>query len=174
MDKLQKIGSWFWYNKERMVLIIMVAVLAFRVYGIVYPPESEVWPRIPVPQTTLPETDEEKQALGLPSSPPPPPTGGLPGTYTSIYERNPFWYYSGQAEKKDDPGVTPEDLNIALIDIQDVSGNPRARLRTIRTTKWYSEGEQFEEFELVEIDMETQSVVIYSERYARPFTLKKQ
>ena len=174
MDKLRKIGSWFWYNKERMVLAVMVIVLAYRVYGIVYPPESEVWPRIPVPQTDLPQTDEEKQALGLPSSPPIPPTDGLPGTYTSLYEKNPFWYHASQAQTKDKEGVNAEDLNIELLDIQDVSGKPRARLRTIRTTKWYSEGEQFEEFELVQINVETQTVVIYSERYSQRFELKKK
>ena len=120
MDKLRKIGSWFWYNKERMVLAVMVIVLAYRVYGIVYPPESEVWPRIPVPQTELPQTDEEKQALGLPSSPPIPPTDGLPGPYTSLYEKNPFWYHASQAQTKDKEGVNAEDLNIELLDIQDV------------------------------------------------------
>lgn len=174
MDKLRKIGSWFWYNKERMVLIIMVIVLAYRVYGVISPGEPPSWPAIPIPQTELPETEEERQALGMPGLPPVPPTDGLPGTYTSFYERNPFWYYSGRADDNDNDDIDPEDLNITLLKIQDVSGKPRAQLRTTSTTKWYSEGEQFEEFELVSIDPETESVVIYSERYSRQFTLKKQ
>ena len=174
MDKLQKIGAWFWNNKERMVLIVMVAVLAYRVYGIMYPEAPQVWPRVPTPQTMLPENPEDRQDLGLPSAPPPPPPMGLPGVYASLYERNPFWYHSGQAQQQGSQTVQAEDLNIQLVDIQDVGGRPRARLRTIRTTAWYSENEQFEEFELMQIDPETESVVIYSERYARPFTLQKR
>ncbi|NLV43011.1 MAG: hypothetical protein GXY07_00765 [Candidatus Hydrogenedentes bacterium] len=175
MDKLRKIGSWFWYNKERMVLIIMVIVLAYRVYGVISPAEPPSWPPIPIPQTELPETEEERQALGMPGLPPLPPTDGLPGTYTSFYERNPFWYYSdGDDDDDDDKAIGSEDLNIMLLKIQDVGGKPRAQLRTTSTTKWYSEGEKFEEFELVSIDPETESVVIYSERYSRQFTLEKQ
>ena len=98
----------------------------------------------------------------------------MPGTYTSIYEKNPFWYHASQAQNKGEDRVNVEDLNIELLDIQDVSGKPRARLRTIRTTKWYSEGEQFEEFELVQINVETQTVVIYSERYSQRFELEKK
>lgn len=174
MDKLRKIGSWFWYNKERMVLLVLVVVLGYRVYGVVYPGDPPVWPNIPVPQTALPETVEERQALGLPGDLPLPPLSGLPGVYTSLYERNPFWYYSGRSQEDGADGdINVEDLNIELLDIQEASGEPRARLRTIRTTSWYSEQEQFEEFELVSIDMETRTVVVYSERYGRQFTLEQ-
>jgi len=174
MDKLRKIGTWFWYNKERMVLLVMVVVLAYRVYGVVYPGAPPVWPHIPVPQTALPENAEERQTLGLPGELPLPPLAGLPGVYTSLYQRNPFWYYSGQGQQQDSGEVSAEDLNIQLVDIQSASTGPRARLRTIRTTDWYSEREQFEEFELVSIDMETRTVVVYSERYGRQFTLQQQ
>lgn len=173
MDKLRKIGSWFWYNKERMVLIIMVIVLAYRVYGVISPAEPPSWSPIPIPQTELPQTEEERQALGLPGLPPLAPTDGLPGTYTSMYDRNPFWYYSGQKDDRD-KGIDEKDLNIQLLKIQDAGGKPRAQLRTTSATKWYSEGEQFEEYELVSIDPDTESVVVYSERYSRQFTLKKQ
>ncbi len=174
VDKLRKLGIWFWYNKERMVLLVMVAVLAYRVYGVMYPPEPEQWPFIPVPLTDLPQSAEERQALGLPGDLPLPPTSGLPGVYTSLHERNPFWYYSGSTQQKGGEEGSAEALNIQLLDIQVAAGEPRARLKTIRTTDWYSEREQFEEFELVSIDVETQTAVVYSERYERQFTLKKQ
>ena len=98
----------------------------------------------------------------------------LPGDYVSFYERNPFWYYSGTAGQDTGQDVRVEDLNIQLLDIQTgPDGNPRARLRT-RTTAWYSEGDTFEEFEVTRIDPDTNSVVVYSERYGRPFTLEKR
>jgi hypothetical protein len=174
MDKLRKIGLWLWYNKERMVLIVMVVLLAYRVYGIMYPAPQQTYKRIPQPQLALPEDGEERKDLGLPSAPPIQPPTGVPGTYTSLFERNPFWYYSSQAKQEQGETVQAADLNIKLVDIQDVGGKPRARLRTSSTTKWYSEGEQFEEFELVEINPVEKTVVIYSERYSRQFTLEKQ
>ena len=94
--------------------------------------------------------------------------------YTSLYERNPFWYYSGQKTSSASEQVSAADLNIELVDIQNVRGKPRARLKTSRTTKWYSENEQFEEFEVTSIDAENQSVVVYSQRYSKSFTLEKQ
>ena len=78
MDKLRKIGLWFWYNKERMVLLVMLVVLAYRVYGVLYPGDAPVWKNIPVPQTSLPESAEERQTLGLPGELPY-PLAGLPG-----------------------------------------------------------------------------------------------
>jgi hypothetical protein len=174
MDKLQKIGAWFWRNKERIVLIVMLLVLAYRVYGVMNPAPAKIWPHVPTPQTILPEAGEERQSLGLPNNPPVRPPDGLPGVYTSVYEKNPFWYYSGQKQQEGKQEVSVEDLNIQLLNIQEVDGKPRAQLHTSRTTKWYFEGESFEEFELTRIDTETQTVVVYSEKYTRQFTLKMQ
>lgn len=174
IDKLRKIGTSFWYNKERMVLVLMLVVLAYRVYGVINPEPPQTWPRLPSPQTLLPEDPAERQQLGLPSDPPPPLPMELPGNYVSIYENNPFWYYSGRSESTGTQTVTAEDLGIRLLDIQDAGGRPRARLRTVRTTAWYSENEQFEEYELLRIDPETQTVEVYSEKYKQKFTLKKR
>lgn len=174
MDKLQKLGAWLWRNKERMVLIVMLAVLAYRVYGIFNPPPEEAWARLPQPKLELPTEHDERQELGLPNLPALSAPSGLPGVYTSLYERNPFWYYSGQKTSSASEQVSAADLNIELVDIQNVRGKPRARLKTSRTTKWYSENEQFEEFEVTSIDAENQSVVVYSQRYSKSFTLEKQ
>lgn len=173
MDKLQKIGNIIWNYKELMVLVVMVLVLAYRVYGVLSPPAPPDWPKLVPPKQQLPEEMEYRQEIGLPNDPPARPLVDMPAVYVTFYERNPFWYHSGQTQSETSTEVTAEDLGIQLLDIQDVAGNPRARLQSARTTKWYSAGEQFEEFELVEIDPDTKSVVVFSERYDRPFTLRK-
>lgn len=173
MDKLQKLGAWLWRNKERMVLIVMIAVLAYRVWGIFNPPQEEAWARLPKPQLELPSDPEERKELGLPAMPPLPTPSVMPGVYTTLYDRNPFWYYSGQKQSSGSEQISAADLNIELVDIQTGRGNPRVRLRTARTVKWYSENEQFEEFEVISIDAENQTVVVYSQRYSKSFTLEK-
>jgi len=174
MGKLQKIGTFIWNYKELMVLVVMILALAYRVYGVLTPPPPADWPRLMPPKQQLPEDPEQRQQIGLPGSPPARPLMDMPAVYVDFYERNPFWYHSGQTKDESSKEVTAEDLNIQLLDIQDVGGNPRARLRSARTTAWYSAGEQFEEFELLEIDPELQTVVVFSERYDRPFTLRKR
>jgi hypothetical protein len=174
MNKLQKIGAWIWNNKERMVLAVMLAVFAYRFYQIWDPPPPQNWERLRSPMQELPEEPEARQELGLPSNPGPKPPMNLPGDYVSFYERNPFWYYSGQMQQNQNQEVRAEDLGIELIDIQDVQGKPRARLKTSRTNKWYSEAEQFEEFEVQQIDPEASTVVVFSERHSKSFTLKKR
>ena len=173
MDKLRKIGNLIWNHKELMVLVIMVLVLAYRVYGVLSPPPPPDWPKLSPPKQQLPQEQEYRQELGLPSDPPARPLMDMPFVYVAFYERNPFWYHSGQTQEASSTEVTAADLNIQLLNIQDVAGNPKAQLRSARTTKWYSAGEQFEEFELLEIDVATETVVVFSERYDRPFTLRK-
>ena len=48
----------------------------------------------------------------------------------------------------------------------------RAQLRTRSTTKWYDEGEEFEQFILEQVNPEDKTVVVYSEQYGRRFTLE--
>ena len=174
MDKLRKIGIIFWNYKELMVLVVMLLILAYRVYGVLtYSVEAD-WPKPIPPKQQLPQESEARKSIGLPGDPPPRPLMDMPAVYVDFYERNPFWYHSGQNREESNREVTAEDLNIQLLDIQDVGGNPRARLRSSRTTSWYSAGEQFEEFELLEIDADALTVVVFSERYDRPFTLRKR
>jgi len=100
MDKLRKIGLLIWNNKERMVLIVMLIVFGYRVYQIFFPPPPPEWPGLQTPKTQLPEEPEYRQELGLPGGPPMRPPMDIPGTYATFYERNPFWYYSGQASQE--------------------------------------------------------------------------
>ncbi len=172
MDKLRKIGLLIWNYKELMVLVVMMLVLVYRVYGVLTPPAPPNWPKPMPPKQQLPQDPADRESLGLPGNPPARPLMDMPAVYVTFYERNPFWYHSGQTRAAASNEVTAEDLNIQLLDIQETGGSARARLRSERTTKWYSAGEQFEEFELLEIDADTRTVVVFSERYDRPFTLR--
>ena len=174
MDKLRKIGALLWNYKELMVLVVMLLVLVYRVYSVLVPPPPSDWVRLVAPKSQLPQDQQDRQEIGLPSNPPTRPLMDMPAVYVNFYERNPFWYHSGQARVETSERVTAEDLNVQLLDVQDAGGKPRARLQSARTTAWYSAGEQFEEFELLEIDSDTESVKIFSERYDRPFTLQKR
>ena len=174
MDKLRKAGLMLWNYKELMVLVVMLLIQIYRVYSVLTYTSATDWKRTMPPKSQLPEEAEYRQEMGLPGTPPQRPLMDMPAVYVDFYERNPFWYHSGQTKDESSKEVTAEDLNIQLLDIQDVGGNPRARLRSARTTAWYSAGEQFEEFELLEIDPELQTVVVFSERYDRPFTLRKR
>lgn len=173
-DKLIKLGNGLWYSKELLVLLVMLGILGYRVYGVVNPPPPPKWPPLPRPLTELPTEPAELQALDLPGDPTPRPPMDVPGSYAALYNRNPFWYYSGQKKSGDEKKeVTAADLNIKLLDIQNAGGRLRAKLRTQTTTQWYSENDQFEKYELQHIDPENNTVEIYSERYARTFTLSK-
>ena len=173
MDKLQKAGVWLWYNKERMVLIAMLVTLGYRGYQVFSPPPPPNWERLQMPKDIFPEDPAELEGLNieLPGSPPVRPPMDIPGTYVSLYNKNPFWYYSGQQKNESEQTVTAEQLNITLLDIQDAGGNLRARLRTTSATKWYSENEQFEEFELLRINPDDNTVEISSERSGRTFKI---
>lgn len=174
VDKLQKIGAWLWRNKERAVLLVMLVILGYRGYQLVSPPPMPNWPRLQPPKPQLPDDLSElaEQNVELPPVPSPRPPADVPESYASLYQKNPFWYYSGSGSSQGDQEITVEQLNIQLLNIQQVQGRWRARLRTTSTTKWYDEGEQFEEFEVIRINPDNQTVEIRSERYGRNFTLQ--
>jgi hypothetical protein len=172
-DRFIKAGNWLWYSKELIVLFVMIGIFAYRVYGVVYPPPPPKWPPLPSPMTELPSDPTQMQGIEIPGDPPPRPAMDVPGSYAMLYNHDPFWYYSGQQKQNAKETVTAADLNITLLDIQSVNGKLRARLRTQSTTGWYYENEQFEKYVLQKIDPDNNTVEIYSERYARTFTLSK-
>ncbi len=166
-DKIRKIGKWFWLNKERMVLICMVAFLCYQVYQVVYPPPREE-------SVSHPRPDKEIPKDARPPEPSRRPPIDLPGSYASLSNQNPFWWYSGSSSaSKDDGEITAEDLGLELLAIREVGDSWRAQLntRTVRR-RWYNEGEQFEEYILEEINPEEGTAVVYSERYARKYDLE--
>ena len=94
----------------------------------------------------------------------------MPGGYANLYNQNPFWYYSGS--RKSGEGVTAEELGISLVQIQELGDRARARIKTRTTTKWFDEGEPFEEFVLESIDPDDGTVVVYAESVAQRITLE--
>ncbi|MCC6142987.1 MAG: hypothetical protein IT368_04170 [Candidatus Hydrogenedentes bacterium] len=169
VTQLRKIGTWIWLNKERMFLAALVAVLCYRVYLVVYPPapEAEVFASVPKdPEDLDPQTLEEITPGNPPVAPPP----LIRETWRTLQVRNPFTYYS--AEGGSGTGQEQE-VEMALLDIQVLpNGKERAKIRTASTTKWYTEGEKFEQFELLEIDPDAQTAVVYSEQLAKRLDLK--
>jgi hypothetical protein len=151
----------------------MIGIFAYRVYGVVYPPPPPQWAALPRPMTELPTDPAEMQGIEIPGDPPPRPPMDVPGTYAMLYNRNPFWYYSGQQKQNTAPEVTAADLNITLLDIQNANGRLRARMRGPGGTSWYSENATVENCQIRRIDPDNGTVEIYSERYARTFTLSK-
>ncbi len=147
------------------MLVVVMAVFCYRVYVVLNPPAppTEVPPR--------PPRNEVPEEL-MPPSPPMIPARSLPGNYSGLYNNNPFCYYC-KARSNTATEIRPQDLGIKLLAIRKLNdGRVRAQLSTTTVPKrWYNEGEQFEEFELQEIDPDNNTVVIYSEHYARRFTL---
>jgi hypothetical protein len=176
VDKLRKLGAWIWLNKERMILIAMVVFLVYRVWQVVYPPPPVEGLRVVSPKNNLPEDPQERATLVadgvLPPPPPPRELTEIPGTYAVVHRNNAMWYYSGDTGTTTE--VTAESLGLYLVDIQRAGTRLRARLQTRSTTKWYNEGEQFEEFELLQIDQEQGTVEIYANQHGTRLTVKMQ
>lgn len=158
MDKLQKIFKGLWRYKERIVLIALLGVLGYRVYELFTPKELEAGVVTSTGEAQAPEI-----APGAPFT-------DAPGQYATLVRRSPFSIYSDA--KVDVNGETPEELGLELLDIKDVGGKWRARIRTNSARKWYDEGESFEEFVLESIDHEAGTAVVYVERIAKTVTLR--
>ncbi len=164
MDKLRKIGKWIWCIKERLVLLIMMVLLGYRVYVVINPPQLDTLPPVRPPRKEVPQEQR-------PPMPPPPPVLDVPTSYSALYNNNPFWFYSGQSKQGATDEITPERLGIALKKIKQVNDSWKAQLSTESTTRWYDEGDKFEAFELQQINPEDGTVVVYVESYAKEFTL---
>jgi hypothetical protein len=169
VTQLRKIGTWIWLNKERMFLAALVVVLCYRVYLVVYPPAPEADVRITMPRNPQNVAPEELSEI-TPGTPPAAPPPFIRETWRSLYVRNPFTYYAAEGGGET---AGAEELNISLLDIQILpNGKERARIRTSSTVKWYTEGEKFEQFELLEIDPDAQTAVVYSEQLAKRLDLE--
>ncbi|MBI2432632.1 MAG: hypothetical protein HYV26_07165 [Candidatus Hydrogenedentes bacterium] len=171
VDKLRKIAAWVWLNKERMVLLIAVGILCYRVYEVIFPPPPEEPKPTNPPKNELPAPGPETEKL-LPPSPPPRPPIDAPDDYASLYRRNPFSYSSagggGATEVKED------ELDIALLNIQPGNDGARAQLRAGAAKKWYKEGEPFQGYVLEDIDVDAKTVTIYSEQLEKRQTLEME
>jgi hypothetical protein len=157
LDKILKISKKLWLIKERLVLVVLLGFLAFNIYKIFVPK---------VPEVAARTTPGSPPAASVPF---PVKTDG-PGQYRALHTRNPFSYYS-DAVLGGKSGVTAEEAGIHLLDLKQVGGGKwRARLKT-KSTKWWDEGDSFEEFVLEKIDPESRTVIVYVTKLAKPVTL---
>ena len=163
MDKLRKIGEWLWKIKEKIVLCALVIVLCVRVYGVAVksPPV--------MPDYRMPKARWEPPEGAMPPSWPDPPD--RPDT-TKLQENNPFTTRSLRRDS-DDMNVQDTRPNLTVLKIQQTPKGPRVEIRTQTVRpKWYEEGEPFESFEIIRIDVENLTVDIYSEEHRNTFTVK--
>lgn len=159
-----------------MVLAVVVVILCLRVYEVMRPKQPPPPPNYTYPRTQLPEDPQELADLGFPGAPPLPPIPAAAKVWSSLWKRNAFWYNPSVTSTGDEklqqflrnPGVRL--LNITA----GKGGKYRAQLQTSSSRKWYDEGEQFEQFELVSIDPEKQECVVYSIEFQQPVPLKKE
>jgi hypothetical protein len=159
VDKLRKAAEMLWLNKERLVLVVMVCILCFQVYKVLYP-EKKAAGELPMrPQSGAPEVPQPTAGPG--------PTIG--GDYLSLSRRNPFSYYSGRKQGGD--STSEQEVVLKLINIQEQSAGPRARIQTATTTQWYNEGDSFEQFKLISIDVAGQTATVYVESLGREMTI---
>lgn len=165
MDKIRKILERLWYNKERLVFVILVGVFCWNMYKVLNPEKDPEPPPLAPPKTSL---DDER----LPIEVPPPPPTPQSTQWTTIYTPNPFWYYSGGSKDDNQGPKGPEEPEIQLVRIQKVGDRYRAQLRTVNQTKWYDENEEFESFVLLKIDPENKSCQVRSEGSGRVITLR--
>jgi hypothetical protein len=166
VDKLRKFGEVLWLNKERLILVAMVAVLCFQVYKVLNPEVKAAG------EVTMPPTDDVSGLDPQPALPPDKPRLTISGDYVSLFRRNPFWYFSGK--KQGNTTSNTEEVGIQLVDIQDTGTRQRARLRTATTTKWYDINEPFEQYKLISVDVSGQSAVVYVESLGREITLQRE
>lgn len=165
VDKLRKFGEILWLNKERLILVAMVAVLCFQVYKVLNPEVKEIG------EQALPPTDDVSGLDPQPTLPPDKPRLTISGDYLSLFRRNPFWYFG--AKKQGATNTNAEEVVIQLVDIQDTGTRQRARLKTATTTQWYDINQGFEQFKLISVDVAGQSAVVYVESLGREITLQK-
>ncbi len=170
VDRLIKAGNWLWLNKERIVIVIAVCVLGYRIYLVVVPPEPPDQVQVTLPRD-VDNVPEAQRAELLPGQPPPRPARRLPETYRALVNEHPWWYF-GEGSAAGSGEVTAADLGLALVRIQELGDNVRAQIRTPTTTRWYDPGEKFEEFELLDIDPDAGTVAVLSDEYQKTFVLE--
>jgi hypothetical protein len=164
----RKIGTIIWNNKERLVLVIMVGVLCYRVYEVINPPPPVEIPVVPQPRNVIP--NDWKDAPPVPT---PIPTVDQQPPTRELVSRNPFSTLSGGQGVGSTVGGE-DDIGLQLLGIKPWSGGTfRAQVITKGGKKQYvSEGEEFEEFRIISIDKDAGTVRVFSEKSKKSTTLK--
>ncbi|NIA16366.1 MAG: hypothetical protein GWP08_20085 [Nitrospiraceae bacterium] len=161
MNKLRNLGIKIWYNKERIVLVVLIGVLCLNVYRLLNPPKEPPEKRHTHPRGGPVELDP----LDMPEPPKIPPLK----SWNSIYTPSPFWYQTsgdGDSQSKDNPAA-----DIKLLKIAKVRDKYRAQIQTRSLKGWYNEGDPFESYELISIDPDNGTCEVRSEGAGGVITL---
>jgi hypothetical protein len=158
LDKVRKLGQWVWLSKERIVLVAMISVFAYRVYLVAYPQDTvEPLPTFATPRPPVEPLVGEPVSEPMPP-PPPPPLGDL-------VRSNMFWVHARDLTA-DAGQQARQEVNLRLVNImRQPDGRIQAHLRTDRNQNYYvEEGARFEIFTLREVNADERYVVVFSEQ----------
>ena len=153
------------------MLIVLVAVLCFKVYNIVYKKdanpngeEAKIYKR-PLQNPSADWFSSPK----APQDPPPPPQRTVDTPFQGLARANPFtvWGYNASDDKTKEE--TPEDISLVTIRTWP-DGSVRAGIKT-RVLRYYKEGESFESYQVLKIDVANNSVEVFSNRLGKSITL---
>ena len=167
MNKIRKLAETIWYNKERIVLGVMVCILLWHVYSIFNPPQ-ETEPK----KWQVPKVENIPEVLKKIAAAPEPPEDRAVTQWEGIYTPNPFWALSAQSTVASKTVNAAADISLLQIQ-QGRGGKWRARLKT-NVVRWYDEGESFQSFQLIKINPEDNSVEVRSDRLGKVLPLKAQ
>lgn len=147
-----------------MVLAVMVGFLCYRVYKVLQPEEVVVSAPARKPLAEL-SPDAPR-----PSIPPRPPSAPDAENWASLFTRNPLVYVpGGVGSDTDDEDEFSIDLQV--LRVRDVGGGTiKAQIKTSSSRKWYAEGQAFESYELLSIDVEEECCEIFAESLGRTIT----
>lgn len=168
-SQLRKAGVWLWNQKEKIFLAALLIVLCFRVYLVLSPAQAST----KVVKTT-PGTGSQLSPDSVPD-PQPRPISERAEDFRPLVRQNPFTIWSIAATGKSASGSDEETIDVTLNNIVEWrDGGYRAELTTKVSgkSKWYKEGEPFENYKLMSIDPASKIVQIYSSAHDKTFELK--
>lgn len=143
----------------------MVGFLCYRVYQVVFPTEEGTHIEIPpMAKSTPPEPGV------LPKDPPPPPPRRAPEVWTSLHTRNMFVYRASG-----DAGPQGTGQQAELILLRFVPDNPpRVQIQSGPKRYFLRAGDQFESYQVLEINVEEGTVTIYAENRRERIILRRR
>ena len=163
MEQLRKIGIACWDVKEKVVLVLMVLLLGYRVFILLKnQPEADGF--------TINIEEPTTYFKGDPPGPPERPVIDSPPPITPLV-RNDIFLYVRKSTRNDGPGnLDSDDANVKVLMItDDGDGGYKARITTGVARKFVSEGDSFESYTLMKIDKDNDCVEIYSESTSSTF-----
>ena len=177
-SQLRKVGIWVWNQKEKMFLAALLIVLCFRVYVVlagVNAGDQGTPLKDDIKTNTPPAPVTNNMDPGSVSDPPPRPIPQRAEDYRPLVRQNPFTIWAIGATGQSSQNAEDDTIDVTLNNIVKWSdGAYRAELTTKVTgkSKRYKEGEVFENYKLMSIDVANRSVTIYSSAQEKTFVLK--